>query len=158
MFLEAVLPWSLCQIRCKGEAEELHRGRQRFEASGEHPAIDVVIPAHEKDQHVLQRAVAGAWLHVVGVRRVVVVSRSRLCAEAEFFDEGRFPFNLTTIVDMIGQAPASPPGWYLQQLIKLYAPLVIPDLTEHVLVLDADTLLARPTRWLEQGAGRNRML
>jgi len=156
---QPVLPWSLCRAQCGSEAEELHRGRQRFTTATSgmlDPAIDVVIPAHEKDRDVLQRVVAGAWEHVVGVRRVVVVSRTRLCAQAEFFDEAWFPFNMSTVLEILEQqvgitaeTSLSPPGWYLQQLIKLYAPLVIPNMTEHVLVLDADTVFGRATRFLE---------
>ncbi len=37
-------------------------------------------------------------------------------------------------------------GWYLQQLLKLYAHAVVPGLSEHYLVLNADVFLLCPTR------------
>lgn len=36
-------------------------------------------------------------------------------------------------------------GWYFQQLLKLYAHVVVPGLSAHFVVLDADALLLRRT-------------
>ena len=41
-------------------------------------------------------------------------------------------------------------GWYLQQLIKLHAPVVLPQLLPHVLVIDCDAVLLRPVLFLER--------
>jgi hypothetical protein len=41
-------------------------------------------------------------------------------------------------------------GWYLQQLIKLYASFVIDGLMDTYLVLDSDTFLLRPTAFFNE--------
>ena len=40
-------------------------------------------------------------------------------------------------------------GWYLQQLLKLYAGNIIHGILERYLVIDADTLFLRPTLFIE---------
>jgi hypothetical protein len=38
-------------------------------------------------------------------------------------------------------------GWYLQQLLKLYGPLVIPNCLPDCLVIDADVILFKKIKW-----------
>jgi hypothetical protein len=40
-------------------------------------------------------------------------------------------------------------GWYLQQLLKLYAPITIPDILERCLILDSDTFFLKPTVFIK---------
>ena len=40
-------------------------------------------------------------------------------------------------------------GWYFQQLLKLYAPLIIPDILENVLILDSDTVFFRKVKMFD---------
>ncbi len=42
-------------------------------------------------------------------------------------------------------------GWYLQQLLKLYASFVIPDILDRYLVVDSDTFFKNPTTFVENG-------
>jgi hypothetical protein len=42
-------------------------------------------------------------------------------------------------------------GWYIQQLLKLYAPFVIPDLMDTFLVVDSDTFFLKPTTFIVNG-------
>ena len=45
-------------------------------------------------------------------------------------------------------------GWYYQQLLKLYAAFVIPDISSNVLIVDADTIFLNPVHFLNaQHAG-----
>ena len=102
--------------------------------------LDVVIPVHEKDQAILHEAIASVQRHVKNVRRVFVVSKTNFLqpnTEAHWVDESVFPFSLGDV------AKSSPDGegrsgWLFQQLLKFYAPLVVPDVLENVLVMDAD--------------------
>ena len=41
--------------------------------------------------------------------------------------------------------PAHRAGWYLQQLLKLYASVAIPEMCSYYLVIDADTIFLKPT-------------
>ena len=42
-------------------------------------------------------------------------------------------------------------GWYLQQLLKLYAGFAIPDILDSYLVIDCDTFFLRPVTFYEDG-------
>jgi hypothetical protein len=57
-----------------------------------------------------------------------------------------FPFNKDTIKSYINNNRS---GWYLQQLIKLYAGSVIKDILDNYLVIDADTFFFKPTTFFK---------
>lgn len=125
--------------------------------------IDVVIPAIAKDQKLLDLCIAGIKRNGVNVRRVVVVSPERLTKKAEWFDEKDYPFTKEEISFYLhGQNKEKSDhflqgknnvGWYYQQLLKLYAPKVIPNLSSNVLVLDADTIFFRPVSFINEKGG-----
>jgi Family of unknown function (DUF6492) len=126
--------------------------------------IDVVILAHPKDTETLGYCIKGIRENCMNLRRVIVVSSIRLSDECEWFNEKNFPFSLNDVVLAIGREDENkakkyfhhhwrPPGWYLQQLLKLYAPFVIPDISSNVLVLDADTIFMNPVNFLNGSNG-----
>jgi len=83
---------------------------------------------------------------------IIVVSRepleSAVFTECEWFDEASdvWPFSLSDFEDC-----SCAPGWLFQQMLKLYAPSVIPDIAEDVLLCDADVL------WLGGGGDLSTM-
>lgn len=125
--------------------------------------IDVVIPCAPKDLDTLEMCIAGIRENGKNIRRVIVVSKDPLSNSAEWFDEKNFPFNFQTIALEIfhGDAhkaqkflknPATRIGWVFQQLLKFYAPYVIPDISSNVLILDSDVIFLNPTQFMnEQG-------
>lgn len=123
------------------------------------PIIDVVIPCHEKDIRTLDLVIEGIKKYGKGVRRVITVSAKQLTNAAEWFDEGAYPFNKQDVARAIFEDEAKAQdyyqhgprlGWIYQQLLKLYAPLVIPDISTNVLVLDADTIFLRNIEFIDQ--------
>jgi hypothetical protein len=64
-----------------------------------------------------------------------------------FVDERRFPFDLKAVRSILGVEERA--GWYLQQLIKLYFPLVMSESLESLLVVDADTIFLRACRFTD---------
>jgi hypothetical protein len=110
--------------------------------------IDVVIPAHKKDLQTLEHCIAGIRRNITDVRRIIVVSKEKYTDKAEWFDEVLYPFSYSEVSDLVGGENV---GWNLQQLLKLYATLVIPDISENVLVIDADTVFYRKVRFFEDG-------
>lgn len=116
--------------------------------------IDVVIPAIEKDCYTLNGAIDAARKHIFNIRRVIVVSPERYTDKAEWFDEKDFPFSITDIGNAIGIfggiGEHHRRGWYYQQVLKFYAPFVIPDISNNVLILDADTLFLTDFRPLTE--------
>ncbi len=126
--------------------------------------IDVVIPCAKKDLPVLRQCIQSIKKYGKGVRRLIVVSATPLTDEAEWFDEKRYPFSLAGMGEAL--FPGDPEqahwfattcsrrGWIYQQLLKLYAPLVIPGISSQVLVLDADVVFLRPVSFLSrEGVG-----
>lgn len=117
--------------------------------------FDVVIPVGPNDAAVVRDQIAHTRRNVVGHRNVYLVSRhpARLqIAGCIAVDENLFPFSMRTVEKHHGASPRT--GWYLQQLLKLYAGLMIPGILDRYLVVDADTFFMRPTRFVEAVGGR----
>ena len=104
--------------------------------------LDVVIPCDEKDTSTLEACIRGVRTYVPEVRNIFVASKRRLSDNADWLSEDRYPFSLADVERILPQAGGRA-GWYLQQLLKLYAPFVLPDSTHRVLVVDADTIFQR---------------
>lgn len=126
--------------------------------------IDVVIVCHSKDKMTLGYAIDGIRENCSKIRRVIIVSAEKLTDQAEWFNENQFPFTKTEVGMTIARGSKSraekffrgmhrSPGWYYQQLLKLYSPLVIPDISSNVLVLDADTIFMNPVEFLNDSSG-----
>lgn len=127
--------------------------------------IDVVIPSTEKDLDTLMRCIRAIRLNCQNIRRVIVISSRPLTRQAEWFDERNFPFSKQDVAYYLNSCDSqktqefisssdSRTGWYLQQLFKLYALYVIPNLSSNVLLLDSDTIFLKTTRFTDStGAG-----
>jgi hypothetical protein len=126
--------------------------------------IDVVIPCTVKDRVSLELCIEGIRSYGQGVRRIIVISEEKLSDNAEWFDERRFPFRKSDIALALFQQDRSAAleymtrcanagynrlGWIYQQLLKLYALSVIPDISSNVLVLDADVIFLKPTSFID---------
>lgn len=114
-------------------------------------AIDVVIPCHEKDIPLLDMCISGIRENGNNINRIFVVSKSAFTDQAEWFDETQFPFSYASINERVYHSqPGERTGWIFQQLLKLYAPLVIPGISPNVLILDADTIFLNPVAFLTE--------
>lgn len=112
--------------------------------------LDVVIPLGPHDTGVLHRQLEYTRKNIVGLRTLYVVSCITgldLGPGVVIVDEAAFPFCVQDVDRFIHTPPRN--GWYLQQLIKLYAWEAIPALSPRYLVLDADTFFLRPTRFVD---------
>ena len=63
-----------------------------------------------------------------------------------------FHFLKKSICDKFGNESRS--GWYLQQLMKLYAGFYVPNIMNKYLVIDCDTFFLKPTRFIEPETGK----
>lgn len=117
--------------------------------------IDIVIPCHPKDSKQALFAIRLIKKNVKNLNRVIIVSSQQFTNEAEWISEDDFPFSKWDIALEIYKGdqqkantflnnPRSRIGWILQQLIKLYAPITIPQISSNVLVVDADVHFFRP--------------
>lgn len=122
--------------------------------------IDVVIPCHPKDVTTLELAIQGIRRNGADIRRVIVISSEKITSNAEWIDESIFPFSKKDISLAIFndenkahdylKKTNNRIGWIYQQLLKLYAPLVIPDISSDVLILDSDTIFLNPTSFIDK--------
>lgn len=121
--------------------------------------IDVVIVCHPKDAETLPLAIKHIKQYGNNIRNVYVVSSKKITDTAIWFNEELFPFKKLDIALAIFQGnqeeafnfinkPKSRIGWIYQQFLKLYAPFVIPTISSNVLILDADTIFLKPTRFM----------
>ncbi len=109
--------------------------------------IDVVIPAHEKDLDTLDYCIEGIRKNIADVRRIIVISKAKYTDKAEWFDESLFPFSFSEVGDLVKGIGI---GWHFQQLLKLYSPIVIPNISENVLIVDSDTVFFRKVKFFSQ--------
>ena len=123
--------------------------------------IDVVIPCIKKDQRTLDLVIAGIKANVFNIRNVYLVAPERLSINATWVSESTFPFTQKDIAMQIFDndevkaneymmSKDSRTGWIYQQLLKFYAPFVIPGISQNVLILDADTVFLRPVKFQAQ--------
>jgi hypothetical protein len=111
--------------------------------------FDVVIPCGPKDRDCVQTCISSTRRFISDVRNIYVVTDAPMdLSGATYIDESIFPFAATDI-DAILHTERT--GWYLQQLIKLHAPFVIPGILETVLWLDADTVFNKRIKFVEPG-------
>ena len=114
------------------------------------PQFDIVIPFGPFDTGILEKQIAYTKKNIIGHRNIYIVSHDpSLSIEGCItIDERIFPFTIDTIMRIHG-GKYRKNGWYLQQLLKLYAGIVIPGILERYLVIDADTFFLKPTSFLE---------
>ncbi len=122
--------------------------------------IDVVIPAISKDIETLDLCIEGIKKNGKSVRNVYVVSPEPLTAKATWVDEKDFPFSKYDVAFAIYKnqekakaylaKPGNRIGWIYQQLLKLYAPLIIKGVSSNVLLLDSDTIFLNPVSFLNE--------
>jgi FkbM family methyltransferase len=112
--------------------------------------IDVMIPLGPNDQDTVDLSVRAVRSFVRDVRHIYLVSAQDPQIEGvRFFAEEAFPFTIDSISCALDSREHA--GWYLQQLMKLYFPLLNRRCLEHVLAVDADTIFLKPCRFIEDG-------
>ncbi|MEX0849085.1 MAG: DUF6492 family protein [Candidatus Dependentiae bacterium] len=134
---------------------QIQHAQERVTYSFTLDPIDIVIPCHKKDSRTLELVVNGIKQHL-DYRRIIIVSSEQLLEDAtvEWFDEKEYPFDMYDIIyeiffdeekarDYIDR-PKSRAGWIYQQFLKLYASYVIPDISNNILIVDADTIFFKP--------------
>jgi hypothetical protein len=118
--------------------------------------FDVVIPVGPNDIAMFYTQLQYTKQNVIGRRKIYIVTSIVLDPErtagCELVAESIFPFSLESVGEYIS-VPARR-GWYLQQLLKLYAGQVIPDILPRYLVIDSDTCFLKPTTFVSEDGVR----
>jgi hypothetical protein len=119
----------------------------------------VVIPAIKPG--LVDHCIEAIRKYGARVRDIYVVSPIKLTDKAIWIDEASFPFNKKSVASNLFQDEAKAVeylekhrkgriGWYLQQLLKLYSPIVIPNISSNVLILDSDVIFLQPIEFLNE--------
>jgi uncharacterized short protein YbdD (DUF466 family) len=113
--------------------------------------LDVVIPVGPSDIDIIHDQIKYTKQNIIGLRNIYIVSpvTNTNISGVILVSESIFPFSIQDVASKHGATSRN--GWYLQQLIKLYAGSCIPDILQNYLVIDADTFFLKPTTFLQDG-------
>ena len=113
--------------------------------------FDIVIPVGPNDISVIENQITYTKKNVIGYRNIYIIhcDPTIKIEGCIIIPESIFPFSIQTVADYHGKLERN--GWYLQQLLKLYAGFVIPDILSKYLVIDSDTFFLKPTTFIQDG-------
>ena len=117
----------------------------------ENNMFDIVIPIGPNDIDVVKTQLEYTKKNILGYRNIYIICYDETIQidGCIHIPEKIFPFSIETVAEYHGKLDRN--GWYLQQLLKLYAGLVIPDILDKYLVLDSDTFFLKPTGFYKDG-------
>ena len=120
-------------------------------------SYDIVIIHGVKDSDILPYTINSIKKFVSSYNKIFIISQDpsiELFKQELFKDciiisenENAF-FTIKDVSKIINTSSRN--GWYLQQLLKLYAPFIIPDLLDDYVVIDSDTIFLKPI-YFKQG-------
>ena len=109
--------------------------------------IDIVIPTCLKDINTLNIVIKNAKINISNIGNIYIICNYNLrnyISEGIFIDEDSFPFNKKNIAEYIfgdiniyNNRDCS---WLYQQLLKLYSPIIINNISSNVLIIDSETI------------------
>jgi hypothetical protein len=115
--------------------------------------FDIVIPIGPDDLDQINNQIEYTKKNIIGYRNIYIIScdpqliLQKPQENIYIVPEDIFPFHKTDVTRIHGNYPRN--GWYLQQLLKLYAGLVIPGILCNYLVIDCDTFFLRSTTFID---------
>lgn len=111
--------------------------------------FDIVIPVGPNDKSVIEQQIKYTQKNIIGYRNIYLIcyDSSIIINGCITIDENIFPFNIETVARYHGKLERN--GWYLQQLLKLYAGKIVPDILDKYLVIDSDTFFLKPTTFVK---------
>jgi hypothetical protein len=110
--------------------------------------FDIVICVGPKDCDMIKDTIEYTKKNVIGYRNIYLICAIPVTIEGAItIDETIFPFSVNDLILKFG--PCERHGWYLQQLLKLYAGNVIPNILKDYLIIDADVFFLKPTEFID---------
>ena len=115
------------------------------------PLFDIMVPVGPDDVGYLETYIGYIRNNVMGYRNIYLIMYDDSIQPPNgciAISEKIFPFSKKDI----SNAPLYPnrEGWYLQQLLKIYALFVIPGILDNMLVIDSDTVFLRPIHFIHK--------
>jgi hypothetical protein len=117
-------------------------------------SFDIVIPVGPHDMNRIHEQIKYTKKNIMDYRNIYIISSNPTLTVENCItiDETIFPFSKKDIETYHGQSDRN--GWYLQQLLKLYAGQVIPNILNNYLIIDSDTFFLKPTLFIDPNDGK----
>ena len=111
--------------------------------------FDIVIPVGPNDINIIKQQIKYTKKNIIGYRNIYLIcnDKSLNIEDCITISEDIFPFDINTVANFHGKSSRN--GWYLQQLLKLYAGFIIPNILGRYLVIDSDTFFLKPTTFIK---------
>ena len=111
--------------------------------------FDIVIPVGPNDINMIKEQIIYTKKNIIGYRNIylIVCTENIIINDCIIINEKIFPFQMKDIQHYLGINKIN--GWFLQQLLKLYAGKIIPNILNNYLVIDADTFFMKPTVFIK---------
>ena len=115
--------------------------------------FDIVTCVGPNDTNILEQQINYTKKNIIGYRNIYLVcSNPNIDISGTIIiDEKMFPFKIHDIANIFGKNSKN--GWYLQQLLKIYAGNIIPGILKKYLVIDCDTHFLKPTNFITDSKG-----
>jgi len=116
--------------------------------------FDIVIPVGPNDICVLSKQIEYTKKNIIGYRNIYLIcyDPTIIIEGCITIDEKIFPFSIETVNKFHEKHDGydiSRCGWYLQQLLKLYVLITIPEILERCLIIDCDTFFLKPITFIK---------
>ena len=99
--------------------------------------MDIVIPYHPKDGGTINYCLHSIKQYVKKYRYIYIISnKNHNFPDTIWINLEPFPFKGESIEKIHGKTKKN--GWFLQQLIKLYSVVSIPNVSDTIFVIDSD--------------------
>ena len=130
--------------------KQINTNLQKVEKLSFHTNLfDIIIPIGPNDKSIIKQQIKYTKKNIIGYRNIYLIcyDPSITIDGCITINENIFPFNIDTVAEHHGKLQRN--GWYLQQLLKLYAGKIIPNILDKYLVIDSDTFFLKPTTFVE---------
>ncbi len=116
--------------------------------------FDIVIPLGPNEINNISKQIEYTKKNIVGYRNIYIITKDAYKLNingCKVIDENIFPFKIEDIASYFRNygGKHNRNGWYLQQLIKLYASIVIDELLDNYLIVDADVFFLKPINFIQ---------
>jgi hypothetical protein len=105
--------------------------------------FDIIICVGPNDAKNIKTLVNNIKEYLTGLNKIWLIMPTNILEKyrvydyiVENIDENIFPFNKKYIDDLFKCPERS--GWYLQQLLKIYAPIILENMLDNYIIIDAD--------------------
>lgn len=128
--------------------DNYNTSRDFFNGTSKSGLFDIVILVGPNDKDIIVKQLEYTKKNVVGYRNIYLIcyDPSIIIDGCITINENIFPFSLETVSSIHGKLDRN--GWYLQQLLKIYALTTISEILERCLIIDSDTFFLKPTTFI----------